>query len=299
MPPPIPAKAVPKRALVISGGGSKGQYAVGAIEHLLGDLKMDFQIYAGVSVGALIAAFLAQYGSGQEEQAARDLKALFSPIRNKDIWKNWFLGQLAGVLWKPSLRDSGPLQNLIATRLDPDKVRKSGKELRVGAVSLTTGEYEVFDQNYVPLAPAVYSSSAYPAMFKPGKHRGQLWTDGGVRSVTPLKAAIDAGASHIVYITLAPEKPSFGFEADPETLDVAMRSVELMNDQITRDDIKIAQLYNQLAVAGARTDKRKVHLTAIRPSGPINKDSLNFDPEEAEQAQVRGYRDTIEALSAS
>jgi NTE family protein len=298
-PPPIPEDAKPKRALVISGGGSKGQYAVGAVSHLLGELEMDFDIYAGVSVGALIAAFLAQYPSGQERQASEDLQKLFTPIRNRDIWRNWFLGYLAGALWKPSLRDSSPLEKLIGKKLDPEKVRSSGKELRFGAVSLDSGKYQLFDQDYVPLAPAVYSSAAYPAMFKPGRHHNQWWTDGGVRTVTPLKAAIDAGASHIVYITLAPEDPPYGFETKPESIDVAFRSLELMSDQITRDDIKIAQMYNSLVEVGARPDKRKVSLTAIRPSGPINSDSLNFDPVEAEQVQLRGYRDTIEALSAS
>jgi predicted acylesterase/phospholipase RssA len=224
---------------------------------------------------------------------------VFTPIKNSDVWKRWFFGYLAGALWKPSFKNSEPLEGLVKRWLDPERVRNSGKELRVGAVSLDSGEYQIFDQNYVPLAPAVYSSAAFPAMFRPGRHHGQQWTDGGVRTVTPLKAAIEAGATHITYITLAPEKVSYGFEADPESPDVAFRSIELMNDQIVRDDIKIAELYNELAAAGLRKDKRKVQITAIRPKRPINRDSLNFDPLEAEQAQLQGYRDTIEALNPS
>ena len=45
-----------KRALVLSGGGSKGAFEVGAIAHLI-NKKVDFQLFTGTSVGALNAAF--------------------------------------------------------------------------------------------------------------------------------------------------------------------------------------------------------------------------------------------------
>ncbi|HXZ80332.1 MAG TPA: patatin-like phospholipase family protein, partial [Terriglobales bacterium] len=48
------------RALILSGGGVKGAFEAGAIYHLVVLRGCDFQDFAGVSVGALNAAMLAQ-----------------------------------------------------------------------------------------------------------------------------------------------------------------------------------------------------------------------------------------------
>jgi len=48
------------RALVLSGGGAKGAFEVGALWHLIKHRKCDFQDISGVSVGALNGAILAQ-----------------------------------------------------------------------------------------------------------------------------------------------------------------------------------------------------------------------------------------------
>ena len=47
-------------ALVLSGGGAKGAFQVGALQHLIEDRGLDFTIVAGVSTGALQAAMVAQ-----------------------------------------------------------------------------------------------------------------------------------------------------------------------------------------------------------------------------------------------
>jgi predicted acylesterase/phospholipase RssA len=49
-----------KRALVLSGGGLKGAFQAGAIYHFIVHRRCDFREIAGVSVGSLNAAILAQ-----------------------------------------------------------------------------------------------------------------------------------------------------------------------------------------------------------------------------------------------
>ena len=49
-----------RRALVLSGGGAKGSFQIGAMEELILNRGLDFEILCGVSVGALNASFLAQ-----------------------------------------------------------------------------------------------------------------------------------------------------------------------------------------------------------------------------------------------
>ena len=42
---------MPNRAVVMSGGGAKGAFQVGALDYLIQDLGLDFQVIAGVSDG--------------------------------------------------------------------------------------------------------------------------------------------------------------------------------------------------------------------------------------------------------
>jgi predicted acylesterase/phospholipase RssA len=49
-------------ALTVSGGGSKGAFAVGAIKYLLEERDLDFDILSGTSTGALVTAMVAADG---------------------------------------------------------------------------------------------------------------------------------------------------------------------------------------------------------------------------------------------
>lgn len=284
------------RALVLSGGGSRGQYHVGAIKCLLGELGTQYDILCGVSVGALVAAFLAQYKHGDEGRAAAELAQLFSSIEDDDIWKRWFpFGKLHG-LWRQSFLNSLPLQKLVRGRLSHDAIRHSGKKLRVGAVSLSSGQYMIFDETHVPLADAVLASSSFPAMLAPLRIRGEWWTDGGVRCVTPIQAAIEAGADEIDIVMTTPPNSTPEFDPDPSAVDIAFRSIDVMSDEIVAKDLKVATLYNVLVSAGLAPGKRRVVFRVVRPGGILNADPLKFDPKEAAELQLIGYEDALKEM---
>jgi predicted acylesterase/phospholipase RssA len=258
------------------------------VDRLLGDLRTSYDAYAGVSVGALVCAHLAQYKAGEEMQAASDLVELFSPIEDSDIWKSWFLFGRASI-WKSSALNSKPLQELVKKALDEDKVLGSGKKLRVGAVSLDTTQYRLFDETYSPLAEAVLASASYPAFFEPVQTDGQLWTDGGIRVVTPIKALIDLGCDEIDVSICHPPKPTAKFERDPDWPDVAIRSIDVMSDQLTWVDVKYARLLNRLLEHEQVEGKRKIKIRVFHPSHVLNENSLHFDPHEAMEMQKKGY----------
>lgn len=96
---------MPKRGLVLSGGGAKGAFQVGVLEYLHEKGKLDFDIVCGVSVGALNATMVAQ---GEFDR----LKELWEGIKESpDIYKkNSWLGIILG---KNSLNDNRPLKELI------------------------------------------------------------------------------------------------------------------------------------------------------------------------------------------
>lgn len=135
------------KALVHSGGAAKGAWACGIIQYLMGDLGIDYDIYTGTSVGAINTAFLAMFKSGEEKQAAQLLKEWWLKLDNSKVYAPWpFWGRIAAA-WRKSFYDSTPLHNLIKENVSLEKIRSSGKKIKIGALNLHTGKYEMFDQD--------------------------------------------------------------------------------------------------------------------------------------------------------
>lgn len=282
------------RALVLSGSGSKGQYHVGVCRHLLDDLHINFGIYAGSGIGSLITAVLAQHSVGREDAAYRELESLFNELSTHDIWQHWaVIHEAAGAFLRSSFYNSEPLERLVHSRLRASSIRTSGKLLRIGATSLTTGTHSTFTEKQVPLIDAVLASISFPGFFKSIRSKGQVWTGGIVHSKTPIMAAIEAGATEVVVVTTIPDNTTASFDYEPTAFDIAFRNAELKDDEIIVKDIKLAMLYTALADSGGRTDKISVKIVHIRPSSELNADSLKFDSVESYQVQLRGYRDAI------
>ena len=155
------------KALVHSGGAAKGAWACGVIQHLLGELKINYDIYTGTSVGAINTAFLAMFKSGEEKQAAELLKEWWLKLDNSKIYKPWpFWGRIA-VAWQKSFYDSSPLHSIIRENISLEKIRSSGKKITIGALNLHTGKYTIFNQDNDNFISAILASSAFPAALKP------------------------------------------------------------------------------------------------------------------------------------
>ena len=283
------------KALVLSGGGAKGAYQVGVLRKWLGEEKNEYDILCGVSVGALNTSFLAQYGAGLAGTSYTDLKKLWDGLDTPSIYRKWpFFGELAA-LWKPAVYDSSPLQTIMRTQLDAARVKASGKKLRVGAVDLASGEYRVFGEDYKHIKEAVLASSAFPAMLLPVWLEGSRWTDGGIRTVTPIKAAMDLGATSIDVILCAAKDQTEALPPNPSALWVAERSIDLMGDQIVADDFDAAVKVNKLVSAGMKlpwwtSTRRQIPMRLVRPEHGVGA-SLDFSPAKIRGMMEKGYED--------
>jgi NTE family protein len=278
------------RALVLSGGGAKGAYEVGAIKYLLGELNRDYGILCGVSVGALNASFLSMYARGDERKASTELEQMWLTIDDRHVYRRWCLWPLS-VLWRPSVFNSKPLQDLVRSNLEPARLQSSGKKLRVGAVDLGTGVYRTWNERDADIVDGVLASSAFPAFLTPVEIGGKLYTDGGVRDVTPLEDAFQLGATEIDVVVCSPAGVTGAFKNKPKTLDVALRALATMEAEIDRWDLKVADLYNQLAALHAVEGKRQVPIRVLRPTEDILENSLGFDPGKIVDNIQRGYNE--------
>ena len=276
------------RSLVISGGASKGAFGSGAILFLLGELETDYSAYCGVSSGALCAAFLAMFPSGEEKRAAETLADLWSKIRSSDIYKEWYLFGKFQSIWRNAFYNSAPMRKLIRSHISLDRIRASGKHVSVGAVSLTSGKYRLFTEADDDFVEAVIASASFPSLFEPIPLRNELFVDGGLKSISPISAAIDGGSEFIDVIITSPEFRDKKFISNPTILDVIARSFDLFTEKIMSSDIEKAILYNRLAEVGA-TDKKAIAMNIIRPDHNLIEDLLDFDPVKIQNMIKLGY----------
>lgn len=278
------------RALVLSGGGSKGAYQVGALKYILGELGVIYDAFCGVSVGAINVAFLAMFKTGEEQQSVSLLVDLWSKLDNSKIYKRWWPFGRWHAIWKKSFYDSSPLHNLLKGNLSLDKIRDSGKTASVGTVSLSSGKYTIFDQTSDHFIDAVIASASFPGMLTPVSFMGQLWTDGGVKEISPIKKAVELGADIIDVIITNPRVRTKKFIEEPTTVDVLKRSLDLSTDKIMANDIEKVEMYNKLAEHGL-SEKKHVQLNIIRPDNNLIEDLLDFRPLKIQEMMEKGYND--------
>ena len=73
--------SVNKKALVISGGGSKGAFAGGVAEYLLTEQQKEYDIFIGTSTGSLLVSHLAL-------EKLDALKELYTNVNQRAIFSN-------------------------------------------------------------------------------------------------------------------------------------------------------------------------------------------------------------------
>lgn len=278
------------RALVLSGGGSKGSYQVGALKYILGEKRVHYDALCGVSVGAINVAYLAMYPYGQEAESAQEIAEMWGTLDNSKIYKRWFPFGRWHAIWRKSFYDSSPLHNLLKTGISLEKIRESGKQVNVGTVSLSSGKYTIFDQTSDHFIDAVIASASFPGMLTPVSFLGQLWTDGGVKEISPIKKAVELGADIIDVIITNPAVRSKKFIENPTTVDILKRSIDLSTDKIMANDIEKVEMYNLLAENGL-THKKYVKLNIIRPQNNLIEDLLDFTPSKIQEMMAKGYND--------
>ena len=245
-------------AVVLSGGGSKGAFQVGALDELR-TKGVDFDIWVGTSTGAIQAA------AGATNALEGLLAIWHDELRgNSDVYlprMTSFRGWMR-IIWE-SLASRRPLQ--LDCLYDTAPIRKkmrrffadahipNGKELRIGVASLQSGERECIRESDGNLADWVYASCAEPVFFEPhwailreGKDHHQ-WVDGGVRDITPIGLAMEAKPDRVLVINT---NSRHDFQALPgrrkNILEIALRTVGILTSEVLRNDIDYAERVNRL-----------------------------------------------------
>lgn len=210
-----------KRALVLSGGGSRGAYEIGAWQ-AFEELGVRFDAVYGTSIGALNAGLIAQGDlgmaadlwanitlkqviGGQDEDFAIDRMV----SRKRDILP--FLVENARHL----RADIAPLESLLRQNLDESRVRASGMQLGVMTVRVPQMQPAPVRLDEIPegqLADWLIASASCFPIFPTRKIGSDRYIDGGYFDNLPIDMAIEDGAEEIVAVDIHPQPthPEYG-----------------------------------------------------------------------------------------
>jgi NTE family protein len=172
-------------ALVLGGGGLKGFAHIGVLR-ALEERGIVPDVYAGTSIGALIAA--AYLGGSSVQTLAQRAEAL----RRKDLFRLNHFGMLLERMRAPSIYLEEPLRELCAASIPDVTFDALPKRLLVNSVDLDQGSRVVWGLpglEGVSVRDAVYASCALPGFFPPGGVGGRTCIDGGVVDNLPVSVA--------------------------------------------------------------------------------------------------------------
>jgi NTE family protein len=224
--------------LVLTGGGARAAYQVGAIRALAqiaAAERTPFPILVGMSAGAVNAAALAT-GADDFREAATRLGRLWRALTPGGVYRTHGARLAAiGARWIRDLTTSGlfgentinylldtaPLRCLLASALPLERVPlhvRSGalRGLAISATSYATGTGVTFFDGHPAIQPWVRSlrlgvreaitvdhvmaSTAIPLFFPPVRIGDAFYGDGCLRVLAPVSPAIHLGADRVVAI---------------------------------------------------------------------------------------------------
>lgn len=281
------------KALVLSGGGAFGAYQLGAVQYLA-KVGRRYDMLCGVSVGALNAGCLAQHATIQAGLPA--LEAFWKTIRTDKVYRKRPLGW-AAALWHNSIFDSRPLSDLVLANVDVRKLQGSGVKLRVGAVCWDTGEYRAITERDPRIAWWIMASASYPVFFLPIKIDGQLWTDGGLRHITPIREAVREGATEVdVVICEDPTKAgSWAPKGENAVPGFLFRAMGLMLKEVADTDLQVMGISNPFVQP--RPEYAGIRFRVVHPTAPLAGSSLEFNQADITRNMQQGYRDAMARLA--
>ena len=198
-------------ALVLSGGGAKGAYQIGAWKALKNE-GFKFSAVSGASVGALNAALVAQDDFERADRLWENIEIKNVVNVPTDLVHNGRINlntksikSLTTTWQKGLLLDSTPLKMLIRKEIDEEMIRKKGIDL--GLVTINRSSFrplELFLDQIEGgfLADYLYASASFPA-FRNAEIKGDKYIDGGIFDNIPYAMLKNRGYRRIIIVDIS------------------------------------------------------------------------------------------------
>lgn len=246
------------KALVISGGGSKGAFAGGVAQYLIEDLKRNYDLFLGTSTGSLLVPHLAL-------SKCDKIKAVYTSVDNTSIFSvcPFVVSKKHGVL-NIGINHFNVLRNLIRgsktfgesynlkalitktfTRDEFEVLKKSGKDVivTVSNLSMNQVEYKALSTcDYEEFCDWIWISCNYTPFMSLARKNGCEYADGGLGSMVPIAEAIKRGATEIDAIILQTEVTQLNRMPSRNPFSLMTTMFGFMLDRIEHQNIRIGKM---------------------------------------------------------
>jgi predicted patatin/cPLA2 family phospholipase len=286
-----------KKALVISGGGSKGAFAGGVAQYLMKKEKKDYDLFIGTSTGSLMVSHLAL---GKLDE----LKELYTNVNQKTIFSNnpFKIKKVSGekvisirhlnTFWnflngRKTFGESKNLRTLIKKKITKeiyDEIKENNKEVVVTVSNLTANQIEyksINDCTYDDFCDWIWGSCNYVPFMSLLEKNNCQYADGGFGSLVPIREAILRGATEIDAIILETEVTQFNKLPATNPFSLLFDVFDFMLAHVERHNITIGKL--------AATNKN-IKLNLYYTPTVLTTNSLVFDETLMRKWWKSGYK---------
>ena len=246
------------RALVISGGGSKGAFAGGVAQHLIQDLGYEYDMFLGTSTGSLLIPHLSL-------NKIDKVYNLFTNVTQRDIFsvspfvqrqkgnREYVSIDFVNSLWqfirkKRTFGESKHLKRNIKRNFSKEEFEeilatKEDVVVTVSNLSKNRVEYKsINDCTYEEFCNWIWISCNYIPFMSLATVDGFEYADGGLGCVVPIREAILRGATEIDAIVLEAETMETKKVLGKNPFSLMLGLFGHLLDQVERNDITIGKL---------------------------------------------------------
>ena len=286
-----------KKALVISGGGSKGAFAGGVAQYLMKTKKKEYDMFLGTSTGSLMVSHLAlgMVDELKELYTSVNQKAIFSnsPFKIKLVHGEKVISvRHTNTLWnfingRKTFGESKNLRKLIKKKITKEiyeEIRAKNKEVVVTVSNLTANQIEyksILECAYDDFCDWIWGSCNYvPFMSLLEKNHCQ-YADGGFGSLIPIREAIERGATEVDAIILATEITQINRLPAKNPFSLMMDTFDFMLENVEKHNITIGKL---------SAKQHNVKLNLYYTPTVLTTNSLVFDKEKMKKWWKSGFK---------
>lgn len=246
------------RALVISGGGSKGAFAGGVAQYLIQDLGKDYDMFLGTSTGSLLIPHLSL---GKVDKVydlftnvtQRDIFSVSPFVQRKKGDREFVSIDFVNSLWqfirmKRTFGESKHLKRNIRRNFTEEEfnvIRATKEDVVVTVSNLTKNRVEyksINDCTYEEFCNWIWISCNYIPFMSLATVDGFEYADGGLGCVIPIREAILRGATEVDAIVLEAENMENKKVLGKNPFSLMLNLFGHLLDQVERNDITIGKL---------------------------------------------------------
>ncbi|WP_412984569.1 patatin-like phospholipase family protein [Pontimicrobium sp. IMCC45349] len=246
------------KALVISGGGSKGAFAGGVAQYLMEEQNKSYDLFLGTSTGSLLIPHLATGNVSKvydifTSVTQRDIFSVNPFVQRKKGDREYVSINFINSLWqfiklKRTFGESKALRKNIKKKFtieEFDKIRRTREDVVVTVSNLSKNRVEyksVKDCTYEEFCNWIWISCNYIPFMSLATVNGYEYADGGLGCVIPIREAIKRGATEVDAVVLESENMERQKVLGKNPFSLMMSLFSHLLDQVEKSDIEIGKL---------------------------------------------------------